>query len=160
MLPREPMRRLLDLIRHWLPLATEGEWSIEANPQDVDQDLCQLLRDHSINRISLGGQSFDSNKLKTLGRDHSGEQLARSIETALQWFKEVSVDLIFGVPGEDMQVWKADVGKAISLGVSHVSTYGLTYEKGAHYWSQLQKVLLLLWRKKPNSKCISMRLNR
>ncbi|MFO0085344.1 MAG: radical SAM family heme chaperone HemW [Pirellula sp.] len=139
LLPREPMVQLFSEIRRWLPLADDGEWSIEANPQDIDPTLCQLLRDQGINRISLGGQSFDSAKLKMLGRDHTGDQLTRSIDIASQWFDEVSVDLIFGVPGEDMQVWRSDLRTATSRGVSHLSTYGLTYEKGAHYWSQLQK---------------------
>jgi oxygen-independent coproporphyrinogen III oxidase len=139
LLPREPMLRFLEAIHRWLPLADDGEWSIEANPQDVDRELCLLLREQGINRVSLGGQSFDATKLKMLGRDHSGDQLANSIDIASQWFDEVSVDLIFGVPGEDMRVWKSDLQRATSHRVSHVSTYGLTYEKGAHYWSQLQK---------------------
>ncbi len=139
LLPREPMVRLLEVIRRWLPLADDGEWSIEANPQDVDRDLCLLLRDQGINRISLGGQSFDTAKLMMLGRDHRGDQLASAIDIASQWFNEVSVDLIFGVPGEEMQVWKSDLHAATSRGVSHLSTYGLTYEKGARYWAQLQQ---------------------
>jgi oxygen-independent coproporphyrinogen-3 oxidase len=139
LLPRQPMVRLFEEIRRWIPLADGGEWSIEANPQDIAKDLCLLLRDQGINRISLGGQSFNETKLKTLGRDHTGDELANAIDIASNWFSEVSVDLIFGVPGEDMQVWKSDLNKAISRGVSHVSTYGLTYEKGARYWSQLQK---------------------
>jgi oxygen-independent coproporphyrinogen-3 oxidase len=139
LLPREPMMKLFEAIHRWLPLADDGEWSIEANPQDIDGELCRLLRDQGINRISLGGQSFDTAKLKMLGRDHTGDQLARSIDVASQWFDEVSVDLIFGVPGEELQVWKSDLKAATSRGVSHLSTYGLTYEKGAHYWSQLQK---------------------
>ena len=105
LLPCEPMLQLFGEIRRWLPLADDGEWSIEANPQDIDPTLCQLLRDQGINRISLGGQSFDAAKLKTLGRDHTGDQLANSIDSASKWFDEVSVDLIFGVPGEDMQVY-------------------------------------------------------
>ncbi len=139
LLPRDPMVRLFEVIRRWLPLAYNGEWSIEANPQDIDRNLCFLLRDQGINRISLGGQSFNTAKLKMLGRDHTGDQLASSIDIASQYFNEVSVDLIFGVPGEDMQVWKSDLQTATSRGVNHLSTYGLTYEKGAHYWSQLQK---------------------
>ena len=139
LLPRAPMVRLLEVIRRWLPLAADGEWSIEANPQDVDRDLCLLLRDQGINRISLGGQSFDTAKLMMLGRDHTGDQLASAIDIASQWFNEVSVDLIFGVPGEEMQVWKSDLHAARSRGVSHLSTYGLSYEKGARYWAQLQQ---------------------
>ena len=139
MLPRDAMQRLLAAIQSWLPLANDGEWSIEANPQDVTPELCKLLRDRGINRISLGGQSFNSAKLQMLGRDHTGDQLASAIDTASEWFDEVSVDLIFGVPGEDIQVWKSDLQMVTSRGLSHVSTYGLTYEKGARYWSQLQK---------------------
>jgi oxygen-independent coproporphyrinogen III oxidase len=139
LLPREPMVRLLEAIRTWIPLADDGEWSIEANPQDVTPDLCCLLRDHGINRISLGGQSFDDGKLKMLGRDHTGDQLANAIDIASKWFDRVSVDLIFGVPAEDMQIWKSDLQHVTSRSLSHVSTYGLTYEKGASYWSQLQK---------------------
>jgi oxygen-independent coproporphyrinogen-3 oxidase len=139
LLPRQPMVRLFEEIRRWIPLVEDGEWSIEANPQDISEDLCLLLRDQGINRISLGGQSFHDAKLKTLGRDHSGDDLARAIDIACRWFTEVSVDLIFGVPGEDLQVWQSDLKRATSRGVSHVSTYGLTYEKGARYWSQLQK---------------------
>jgi|JI6StandDraft_1071083.scaffolds.fasta_scaffold57801_1 oxygen-independent coproporphyrinogen-3 oxidase len=138
-LSREPMLRLLETIRQWLPLSEGGEWSIEANPQDIDPELCSLLRDQGINRISLGGQSFDDAKLKTLGRDHTGVQLANAIDVASQWFDRVSVDLIFGVPGEDMNAWKSDIQSVTSRSLSHVSTYGLTYEKGARYWSQLQK---------------------
>jgi len=139
LLPREPMVRLFEAIRRWIPLDVDGEWSIEANPQDIDRSLCLLLRDQGVNRISLGGQSFDATKLKMLGRDHTGDQLASAIDIASEWFTEVSVDLIFGVPGEDMRVWKSDLQAATSRRVSHLSTYGLTYEKGAQYWSQLQK---------------------
>ena len=139
LLPRELLLRLLAAIQYWLPLAGDGEWSIEANPQDVDRELCSLLRDQGINRISLGGQSFDAAKLKMLGREHTGDQLAIAIDRSSQWFDEVSVDLIFGVPGETMSVWKSDLHQATSGCVSHLSTYGLTYEKGARYWGQLQK---------------------
>ena len=139
LLPREPMVRLLEAIQTWLPLAEVGEWSIEANPQDVHNDLCSLLRENGINRISLGGQSFDNAKLKTLGRDHTGDQLANAIDIASKWFDRVSVDMIFGVPGEDMQIWKSDLRSVTSRSLNHVSAYGLTYEKGARYWSQLQK---------------------
>lgn len=139
LLPRRALLQLLKLIHEWLPLNSDGEWSIEANPQDVDDELCQLLREQGINRISLGGQSFDHAKLSILGRDHTGDQLAHAIDIASKWFDKVSVDLIFGVPGEELRTWQSDLGTAIERGVSHLSTYGLTYEKGARYWSQLQK---------------------
>ena len=139
LLPRAAMERLFEAIRRWLPLVGDGEWSIEANPQDVDTELCHFLRDQGINRISLGGQSFDAAKLQMLGRDHTGDQLASANGLASQWVEADAVDLPFGVPGEDMQVWKSDLQSAASFGLRHISTYGLTYEKGARFWGQLQR---------------------
>ncbi len=140
LLPRELLHRLLDSISRWLPMATvDGEWSIEANPNDISDELCELLRKSGVNRISLGGQSFQDTKLSMLGRDHRGEQLQEAIRIASQWFDEVSVDLIFGVPGEKLDDWRSDLACAIELPITHLSTYGLTYEKGARYWSQVQR---------------------
>jgi oxygen-independent coproporphyrinogen-3 oxidase len=139
-LPVPLLRRLLLSIRRWLPIDNlDGEWSIEANPNDINNELCELLSEYGINRISLGGQSFQNSKLSTLGRDHLGEQLRDAIRIASRWFREVSVDLIFGVPGETLKQWQADVAQAVELPITHVSAYGLTYEKGAQYWSQLQR---------------------
>ena len=140
LLPPDLLRRLLETISTWLPIkSSDSEWSIEANPNNVSNELCKLLRECGVNRISLGGQSFNDSKLRTLGRDHRGEQLQQAIRIASQWFDEVSVDLIFGVPGESTDDWRTDLRTAVELPITHVSTYGLTYEKGAHYWSQLQR---------------------
>ncbi len=100
------------------------------------------------------GQSFDNAKLLKLGRDHTGDQLARAVDTASQWFEKVSVDLIFGVPGEDMTVWKSDLRNVTSRGLSHVSSYGLTYEKGARYCRNFRKARSRLWLKRRNWRCI------
>jgi oxygen-independent coproporphyrinogen III oxidase len=140
LLPYDLLRRLLDSIAHWLPMDTPGgEWTIEANPNDVSDELCEMLRQSGVNRVSLGGQSFQDSKLSMLGRDHCGGQLQQAIRIASQWFDEVSVDLIFGVPGETIDDWLSDLACAVALPITHVSTYGLTYEKGARYWSRLQR---------------------
>ncbi len=131
--------RLLGSLRRWLPITAEGEWTIEANPNDLTQSKCQLLASQGVNRISIGGQSFDAAKLKVLGRHHDGDGLREAITIAKEYFPSISVDLIFGVPGETLKVWIRDLETAITSGVHHVSTYGLTYEKGAAFWSQLQQ---------------------
>ncbi len=130
--------RLLQSLRRWLSIPDAGEWTIEANPNDLSVEKCKLLVDQGVTRISIGGQSFDSNKLQILGRDHNSDNLSLAIETANRFFSSVSLDLIFGVPQETLDVWKRDLRLAVESGVQHVSTYGLTYEKGAAFWGQLQ----------------------
>jgi len=135
LLPPPLMDRLLELLRHWLPIASGGEWSIEANPVDVDENALMLWRAGGINRVSIGGQSFDPRKLKSLERDHSPERLRDAIAMAKASMDSVSLDLIFAAPGETLSDWSLDIESAIASGVDHVSTYGLTYEKGARFWA-------------------------
>ncbi len=101
------------------------------------------LADLGVNRISLGGQSFDPRKLKLLERDHSPEQLTAAISIARRHIASVSVDLIFGVPGETLATWQRDLETALALEPDHVSTYGLTFERGTAFWSRLAKGSLM-----------------
>jgi len=96
----------------------------------MSRTLCQL----GVNRISLGAQSFQASKLGILERDHSASDIRRAVELTVP-FADVSLDLIFGVPGENIDLWHADLDQALALPVQHVSTYGLTFEKGTRYWS-------------------------
>lgn len=153
-LPAPSMNRLLSTLGRWLPIVSRtsgdnrenakygSEFSIEANPLDVTADFCKRCKDHGIDRISIGGQSFQPNKLQHLERDHSPAELCRAIETAKEHFQRVSVDLIFGAPGETVDDWCCDLDAVIVSGVGHVSTYGLTYEKGAKFWSLREKGIL------------------
>ena len=133
-LPREPMDRLLRLLGYWLPMNHGGEWSMEANPLDVTESFCRHVRSLGVNRLSIGGQSFQASKLKRLERDHSPDQLVESVRIAMQHFDRVSIDLIFAAPEETLDGWHDDLQRALELGVQHVSTYGLTFEKGARFW--------------------------
>ncbi len=131
-----PRPRVNPMISDEMPLI---EWSIEANPLDITHEFCRTCQRQGIDRISIGGQSFDATKLRRLERDHSPEELVQAIRIAKEYFQSVSIDLIFGVPGEPLEAWNADLEKGISLDVDHVSTYGLTYEKGARFWSLREK---------------------
>lgn len=131
------LEQLLTLIGKWLHLRENGEYSCEANPLDCDHDKLGLLRAHGVNRLSLGGQSFMDNKLKLLERDHTGSQLQTAIELAHAHFDNLSLDLIFAAPGESLANWQADLNRAMSLPIVHLSTYGLTIEPGANFWGRL-----------------------
>ncbi len=136
-LPLPSLEKLLQLTRRWFPLAIGGEMSIEANPVDLTDAKLALLAEYGVNRISLGGQSFDAAKLATLERDHDAASLVKAIQMSRRYMRSVSLDLIFGVPGETLDTWRRDLTTAIELRPQHVSTYGLTFERGTNYWSRM-----------------------
>lgn len=136
-LPLDALEQLLGVARRWFPLAPGGEFSVEANPADLTPEKIALLASHGVNRLSLGGQSFNAAKLALLERDHDAAALARAVELARERIPSISLDLIFGTPGETLDLWQADLEAALALRPSHVSTYGLTFERGTTYWSRL-----------------------
>lgn len=131
----EPLQRLCELALHWFPLATDYEWTTEANPADLDAERVQVLASQGVNRLSLGSQSFNARKLRTLERDHTATDIERAVTLSRQAAMSVSLDLIFGVPGETLADWRVDLERAIALDPTHISTYGLTFEKGTQFWN-------------------------
>ena len=138
-LSHEHLQQLLKLVCQWFPLTAEGEFSLEANPADVDVDLVDLLCAAGVNRVSLGGQSFERSKLKWLERDHNEICLRNSFELLSKKMDAVSMDLIFGTPGETVPMWEKDVEQLLYLKPKHISTYGLTIEKGTSFFGRLQR---------------------
>lgn len=130
------LERLLATVLEWFPLDPGAEFSVEGNPADVDDERVRILARHGVTRISLGGQSFDAKKLAILERDHRPAGVARAVELARERIGSVSLDLIFATPGETLDVWRADLAAALKLRPDHLSTYGLTYERGTAYWSR------------------------
>ena len=107
------------------------EFTIEANPGTVDGEKLRLLRSLGINRISLGVQSFDDGCLRAVGRIHSGQEALEAVAEAQDaGFGNISVDLMYGLPGQDMEILQESVETALSLGVQHISIYGLQLEEG------------------------------
>jgi oxygen-independent coproporphyrinogen-3 oxidase len=121
---------------HWLPLAGDNEFTVEANPGTLTRAKVQVLADHGVNRVSLGAQSFQARLLRTLERDHQADDVPRAVAEVKEQISQVSLDLIFGVPGQTLSEWHEDLKLALALGPDHVSTYGLTYEKGTRLWKQ------------------------
>lgn len=136
----ERLTRLLRLVKVWHPLTgTEprsGEFSVEANPLDLDDETVAILAAEGVTRVSVGGQSFQSEKLRILERDHSGEAIAAAIERLRGKKIAVALDLIFGAPGEKLDGWESDLATAVRLAPDHLSTYGLTFERGTTFWNR------------------------
>lgn len=135
-LPPKHLSRLLNLILYWFPLDPRGEFSVEANPADLDRPRIEVLSHHRVNRISLGVQAFDDETLKLLERDHRQADIVRTWTLLRDDFENVSLDLIFGTPGQTLATWERTLHAAVALQPTHVSTYGLTYEKGTRFWSR------------------------
>jgi oxygen-independent coproporphyrinogen-3 oxidase len=134
--------RLMRLLNRWLPLAPGGEFSIEANPDSIDSKM-DVLSGHGVNRVSLGVQSFQPHLLRVLERSHDPDSVPVAVERARRYGMAVSLDLIFGVPGQTLDEWRSDLHRALQLRPDHVSTYGLTYEKGTRLWKQRRRGLVL-----------------
>ncbi len=129
--------RLLGMIRRHFAIAKEAEFTCEVNPLDCTEEKLRLMRDLGVNRLSIGGQSFDAAKLRTLERDHSPQELRDAIDRSARYFENLSCDLMFAAPGERLADWIADVETAIKLPLRHLSTYGLTIEKGSPFFGLL-----------------------
>lgn len=132
------LAKLLDSIEEFK--IENAEFSIEANPESLNIALLELFLNKGVNRLSIGVQSFDDGKLKKLGRIHSARAAQDAIQLARRvGFKNISIDLIFGVYGEDLCGWKEELRQAVSLPITHLSAYGLSYEDDTPLSDMLKK---------------------
>ena len=124
-------RVLFDHLRKNSTISDDVEITIEANPDTVTLELMQELREIGINRVSIGMQSAIPHVLQVLDRTHNPKNVATSVVAARQaGFEQVSVDLMYGTPGESMEDWKSTVQSALDLPVTHISAYALIVEEG------------------------------
>jgi oxygen-independent coproporphyrinogen III oxidase len=134
---------LLDAVRARCGLVDGAEVTLEANPGTLDRARLDGYRAAGVTRLSLGTQSFRAGVLRTLGRDHAPGDTATAVADArAAGFADVSVDLIYAVPGQTLDAWTADLDAAVALAPEHVSTYSLTYEEGTpfHRWRATGRV--------------------
>jgi len=122
------LEKLLKAVR--AKSASAQEFTVEANPDSLDDEKIKLLAGCGVNRLSIGVQSLDERKLKKLGRIHSSEKARESVRLAArQGFSNISADIIFGVWDETLDALKKDLDEILKLPLTHVSCYSLTYEK-------------------------------
>jgi oxygen-independent coproporphyrinogen III oxidase len=121
--------RMLAAIRDRLTLADGAEVTLEANPEDVNAEAVAAWRDAGVNRLSIGAQSFDDRVLAWMHRTHDAAMTARAVDVARRGgIDNFSLDLIFSLPEHLERSWTTDVARALELGPSHLSLYGLTIE--------------------------------
>lgn len=128
---------LLTAVELTCGLTTDAEITLEANPGTLDRDTLAAYRAAGVNRLSLGAQSFQPALLRTLGRDHTPDDTTTAVRDArAAGFTNLSLDLIFAVPGQSLDAWRDDLQAALALAPDHLSAYALTYEVGTpfHAW--------------------------
>jgi oxygen-independent coproporphyrinogen-3 oxidase len=126
--------RLLTAVRTRVMVDPDTEITMEANPGTFEVERFHGYRDAGVNRLSVGVQSFDDAKLAALGRVHGADEARRAIESALAIFPTVNADLMYALPGQDLDEALADVREAVAFGLPHISAYHLTLEPDTNFY--------------------------
>lgn len=134
---------ILDHIRTCFMIEEGSEITIELNPDDADRDYLEGLRYTGVNRISLGVQSWRDSDLKMMNRRHNASQASEALENAIKTgFENISLDLIYGIPGMSAADWESNLDKTLSFDIKHLSAYHLTIEPGTVFHNMKEKGLL------------------
>lgn len=132
--------KLLELIRTYIPMSSVTEFTSEANPDELSEAKMRALFDGGVNRLSMGVQSFDQELLKKIGRTHSNKHVYETIALAKKvGFRNISLDLMYGLPGQTMAQWKDTLEKAFALDLPHFSAYSLIVEPKTIFYNQYTK---------------------
>lgn len=138
-LPIADIEQILKRIENNFELSKEVEISLEANPDDLTTEYLVDLSKTKVNRLSIGIQSFDDEQLKFINRRHTAKEALDAVEMAKTLgFNNISIDLIYGLPFQTIESWQEQIQKATTIGVQHISSYGLTYEEGTALWRQMK----------------------
>ena len=134
------LETLLDGLTKNLDLSVLEELTIEANPGDLDADKIAVLKNSAVNRVSLGVQTFDDKMLKKIGRSHLEKDIYENIDRLkLAGFDNISIDLIYALPGQTMEQVKENVAKAIGLDIPHMSLYSLILENHTVFMNRMRR---------------------
>lgn len=119
----------------------DAEVTMECNPDDVTEDFCKALKTLPVNRVSMGAQTFNNDRLRFLHRRHTAEEVGMAVGRLRSvGINNISIDLMFGFPDETITDWQSDIDAAIALGVEHISAYSLMYEEGTVLYEQIQNL--------------------
>ena len=121
-------RFLIEEVYKNYKVSENPEITLEANPDDLSEDYLIALSKIGINRLSIGIQSFFEDDLKMMNRAHNSAEAKKCLEIATKYFDNISLDLIYGIPGMSDQKWKQNIETALSFGIPHISSYALTVE--------------------------------
>jgi oxygen-independent coproporphyrinogen-3 oxidase len=134
-LSEDELKEIFTYIYKVYSVSPDAEITLEANPDDLTPEYVAMLRQLPINRISMGIQTFQEETLKLLHRRHTAQQAIEAFKRCREaGFQNISIDLMYGLPGETLDTWKEDLQQAIALHPEHISAYHLIYEEGTALW--------------------------
>ncbi len=136
------LRFLIDEVYRNYKVVEKPEITVEANPDDLAENRIIELSKNKVNRLSIGIQSFFEDDLKMMNRAHNAEEAKKCLETATQYFDNISIDLIYGVPEMSNEKWLQNIETALSFGVPHISSYALTVEPKTALHSFIKKGII------------------
>lgn len=140
LVPAAYIQGALDHLRRLLPFAADCEITLEANPGTLTAAKLEAYRCAGVNRLSIGVQSFDADLLRNLGRIHTPEQAEEAVRMAAEaGFENLSIDLMYALPGQSMAQWSDTLARAVSLPVKHISAYSLIVEPGTEMERRVQR---------------------
>lgn len=143
-LPPEQFKRLVCGLGDTYDLSQIVEFTVEVNPDDVTLEYMRMLYRLGVNRISMGVQSFIDEELITINRRHDSQAAQRAVECIKQaGINNLSLDLIYGIPGQTLESWGQSIKQAQSTGAQHISAYNLTYEAGTKLWQMREQGRLI-----------------
>ena len=138
------LEKILNALLKYYSFRQQPEWTMECNPDDLDKATLKKIKSLGFNRLSIGVQSFVERDLKIMRRSHNARQAEDSVHLAgTAGFNQITVDLIYGIPGQTAAEWEKNIEKALSLPVNHLSAYHLTFEPGTIFDHWRKKGTLL-----------------
>lgn len=136
------LRQILDAVYIYNNVAEDAEVTIEVNPDDVTEDFVRGLSTLPVNRVSMGAQTFDDERLRFLHRRHSASQVSEAVRLLRDaGIRNISVDLMYGFPKESLDDWQHDISSALALNVEHLSAYCLMVEEGTPLYNMYSRTL-------------------
>ncbi len=136
------LKFLIDEIYRNYKVVSAPEITVEANPDDLSYDTIRQLANSPVNRLSIGIQSFFEDDLKLMNRAHNVEEAKKCLEIATQYFDNISIDLIYGIPNMSNEKWLQNIETALSFNVPHISSYALTVEPKTALHTFIQKGII------------------
>jgi len=144
-LEADKLAETIETCRESFGFSSSIEISIEANPGTIDSAKLRILKDVGVNRLSIGIQSFDDLELQRLGRAHRSAVGIQAVNDAHEaGFENISLDLMYGLPGQNTASWQKNLEQAVALGPHHLSLYQLTIEEGTDFYHQKRRKTLVL----------------
>lgn len=138
------LEKLLEAIHRYNRFQKDSEWTMECNPDDLNDTNLKKIRKFGFNRLSIGIQSFHERDLALMRRSHGAAQAETSVKEAVSaGFENISIDLIYGIPGQDIAGWEENLDKAAALPIAHLSAYHLTFEPGTifEHWRKKGRLI-------------------